>query len=75
MTTHIEYSTSEIFVVCRSNQLAKRTIDHPNFKNVSMSEAVNFLQDMPVGEALFRPSTKSLDIICLTIKVRWSASL
>lgn len=56
-------------VMCRSKQLAKRNIDHPNFKNVNVNEASVYLQGMPPGEAIFRPSPKSLDLICLTMKV------
>lgn len=54
--------------------LTKRTIDHPNFKNVSQTEAVQLLEDMSEGEAIFRPSTKSINMIILTIKVSLQAS-
>lgn len=55
--------------VHRNKVLAKRTIDHPNFKNVSVNEAVKLLEKMGVGEAIFRPSPKGLAMICLTMKV------
>lgn len=53
----------------RNKVLTKRTIDHPNFQNISMVEAVQSLLERPKGEAIFRPSTKSTDFICLSLKV------
>ena len=35
-----------------------RKINHPNFKNMSFYAAKDFLQDKPVGEFVFRPSSK-----------------
>jgi hypothetical protein len=58
-----------MILLCRNKVLTKRTIDHPNFKNISMVEAVQYLLERPKGEAIFRPSTKSTDFICLSIKV------
>jgi hypothetical protein len=59
----------QFVVYCRSKVLTKRTIDHPNFQNISMVEAVQSLIRRPKGEAIFRPSPKSTDLICLSIKV------
>lgn len=53
----------------RNKVLTKRTIDHPNFRNISMNDAVKLLGDAEAGEAVFRPSLKGLNTICLTIKV------
>ena len=63
-------SSSHCAAVCRSKELTKRTIDHPNFRNVSINEAVKQLVELPSGEAIFRPHPKTTDLICLTIKVR-----
>ncbi len=49
--------------------MAKRTINHPNFRNISITQAVGQLAEMPAGEAIFRPHPKGTDYICLTIKV------
>ena len=35
-----------------------RKINHPNFKNMSMSAAIEFLQDKQVGDFVFRPSSR-----------------
>jgi len=35
-----------------------RKINHPNFKNMSHSAAIEFLQDKQVGDFVFRPSSK-----------------
>ena len=34
-----------------------------------MNEAVRLLEDLPNGEAIFRPHPRTTDLICLTIKV------
>ena len=46
-----------------------RTIDHPLFANVSATDACERLKDAPVGEALFRPSSKGTDRLSLTWKM------
>lgn len=55
--------------ICRSKELTKRTINHPNFRNVSMIEASRQLEAMSDGECIFRPHHKTTNLICLSIKV------
>lgn len=45
-----------------------RKINHPNFKNMSLHATKEFLQDKPVGEYLFRPSSKGTNFLNLTWK-------
>ena len=46
-----------------------RPIRHPNFKNISMMKAAEDLTRGEVGDVIVRPSHKSSDQICLTMKV------
>ena len=47
----------------------KRIIAHPQFKNVGYKEAVVYLKDMDVGDALIRPSSKGSDHLTITWKI------
>ena len=47
----------------------KRVIAHPQFRNVGYAQAAQMLRDAPVGDVLFRPSSKGPDHLTATWKV------
>ncbi|KAI1712859.1 SH2 domain-containing protein [Ditylenchus destructor] len=47
----------------------KRLIRHPNFHNVTFAQAEVMLKDMPVGDVVVRPSSKSVNNLTVTWKV------
>jgi len=47
----------------------KRIIAHPQFKNIGYSQAVAYLKDMDVGDAIIRPSSKGNDHLTVTWKI------
>jgi transcription elongation factor SPT6 len=54
------------------SEIAKRSlmrvVDHPSFKNFGLDETLQALKDAPIGEAIFRPSSKGLDFLTLSYK-------
>jgi transcription elongation factor SPT6 len=52
----------------RQGQATMRVVDHPSFRNFSLEETVAALRDAPVGEAIFRPSSKGSDFLTLSYK-------
>ena len=47
----------------------KRIIAHPQFKNVGFAQAISFLKDMEIGDAVIRPSSKGSNHLTLTWKI------
>jgi transcription elongation factor SPT6 len=45
-----------------------RKINHPKFKNMSIVAAIEYLNDKPLGDFVFRPSSKSTEYLNLTWK-------
>lgn len=52
----------------RSRRQYKRSIQHPNFRNFSYGEAIEFLADKPEGESVIRPSSLGPDHLAVTFK-------
>jgi len=46
----------------------KRNINHPNYKNYNYIQCVEHLKNKEIGDYIFRPSTKSTNIITLSWK-------
>ncbi|KAL2337306.1 hypothetical protein Fmac_011752 [Flemingia macrophylla] len=46
-----------------------RTISHPNFQNITVDQAKQFLEDQDVGEYIFHPSSRGLCYLTLSLKV------
>ncbi|XP_042510385.1 transcription elongation factor SPT6 homolog isoform X2 [Macadamia integrifolia] len=58
----------------RKEELAKkhfkpRMIVHPRFQNITADEAMEFLSDKDVGEAIIRPSSRGPSFLTLTLKI------
>ncbi|KRY89558.1 Transcription elongation factor SPT6 [Trichinella pseudospiralis] len=51
------------------DQIYKRVIAHPSFRNCTCSEAEALLDKMDEGDAIIRPSSKGADFLTLTWKV------
>ena len=47
----------------------KRVIAHPQFKNLGYQQAVGYLSEMQIGEAVIRPSSKGNDHLTVTWKI------
>jgi transcription elongation factor SPT6 len=47
----------------------KRVIAHPQFKNLGYQQAVGYLRDVQIGEAVIRPSSKGNDHLTVTWKI------
>jgi hypothetical protein len=47
----------------------KRIIAHPQFKNIGYSQAIVYLKDMGIGDAIIRPSSKGNDHLTVTWKI------
>ena len=47
----------------------KRVIAHPQFKNMGYQQAVGYLSEMQIGEAVIRPSSKGNDHLTVTWKI------
>ncbi len=47
----------------------KRVIAHPQFRNIGYQQCVALLNDMDIGDAIIRPSSKGIDHLTLTWKV------
>ena len=45
-----------------------RVVDHPAFRNFTLEEVTKALEDAPVGETIFRPSTKGNDFLTMSYK-------
>jgi hypothetical protein len=57
----------------RGKRFNDRNIQHPNFKNVSRDQAVEFLSTEKKGEdgdVVFRPSTRSNDELSITMRIQ-----
>lgn len=50
------------------NRFKNRKINQPNFKNIGLATALQFLSDKPDGRFVFRPSSKGMDFLNLTWK-------
>jgi hypothetical protein len=48
---------------------AKRTIEHPDFVNVSYDQALELLKERAQGEVLIRPSSKGPEHLTVSWKV------
>jgi len=55
--------------------LSQRRIGHPNFKNGTAEQVASFLASAPVGECIFRPSSKGADHLTATVKLSASGPL
>ncbi|KAI3650058.1 hypothetical protein MP228_005690 [Amoeboaphelidium protococcarum] len=52
-----------------TNEQLKRTIKHPLFFNFSYRECQDYLRNRPVGDCVFRPSSRGKDNLVLSWKV------
>lgn len=52
----------------KTSRFQQRRINHPNFKNITSTKALQTLQSQKVGEFIFRPSSKGTDHLSLTWK-------
>jgi hypothetical protein len=47
----------------------KRVIAHPQFRNIGYQQCIALLNDMEIGDAIIRPSSKGIDHLTLTWKI------
>ena len=52
----------------RQGVATMRVVDHPSFRNFTADDVRNALEDAPVGEPIFRPSTRGSDFLTLSYK-------
>ncbi|XP_011034669.1 PREDICTED: transcription elongation factor SPT6-like isoform X2 [Populus euphratica] len=53
----------------KNKHFISRMIIHPHYENMTQNQAVEFLADKDVGERVFRPSSRGLHYLTLTVKV------
>jgi transcriptional accessory protein Tex/SPT6 len=63
-------SASMLQAARQKTGLVLRAIQHPEFRNVLSDEATKMLSNMPLFSFLFRPSSKGVDHLTLSLKVR-----
>lgn len=52
----------------KTKKFDPRKISHPNFKNISLNDAVKFLKNAKNGEFIIRPSSKGNTYLAITWK-------
>jgi transcription elongation factor SPT6 len=52
----------------RKKRQVKRNISHPNYRNFTYGQAVEYLTQKPEGEVIVRPSSKGPDHLAVTFK-------
>lgn len=58
-----------VLVLTPSPSHLHRLIRHPNFQNIHMMEATEKVKNEDVGACIIRPSARSPNELCMTLKV------